>query len=46
MGGFQEENKVVRWIEFYKSKIDKIENPWTIVPIRKKGGYKIVEPTT
>jgi hypothetical protein len=33
---------MVRRIEFYKSRIDEIENPWTVVYTCKKGGYKIV----
>jgi hypothetical protein len=37
---------MVRRIEFYESRIDEIENPWTIAPARKKGGCKKVEPTT
>jgi hypothetical protein len=37
---------MVRRIEFYESRIDEIENPWTIDPACKKGGCKKVEPTT
>jgi hypothetical protein len=37
---------MVSRIGFYKSRIDEIENPWTIDPTRKKGGCKIVEHIT
>jgi hypothetical protein len=33
-------------IEFYESRSDEKENPWTINPTRKKGGDKTVEHIT